>query len=59
MALLPLTMRRLYIVSLFAGGDSEDHEDAEADHERPTTDGAGRDPQEHVPAFQEDDQGTD
>ena len=42
-----------------AGGHSEDHEDAQEDHQCGTADGAGGDPEEHVPALQEADQGAD
>ena len=41
-----------------AGGHSEDHEDAQEDHQRSAADGAGGDPEEHVPALQEADQGA-
>ena len=41
------------------GGDREDHEDEEADHERGAADRTRRDPQEHVPAVEEDHQGAD
>ena len=48
-----------FSVSFSSGGNSKDHEDEEEDHKRPAADGAGGDPQEHVLAFEEDDQGTD
>ena len=47
------------VLSSPPGGDSEDHEDEEADHECTAADRAGGDPQEHVPAVEEDDQGAD
>ena len=41
------------------GGHSEDHEDEKEDHQCGTADGAGGDPEEHVPALQEAHQGAD
>ena len=41
------------------GGHSEDHEDAQEDHQCSPADRAGGDPEEHVPALQEADQGAD
>lgn len=44
---------------LHPGGHYPDHEDEEADQQRPAADGAGGDPEEHVSPTEEDDQGAD
>ena len=49
----------LNLLCRFAGGDREDHEDAQEDQQRAAANGARGDPQEHVPAVQKDDQRTD
>lgn len=41
------------------GGHHTNHEDEEEDQQRPAADGAGGDPEEHVSAPEEDDQGAD
>ena len=41
------------------GGYREDHEDEKEDHQRAATDRTRGDPQEHVPAAEENDQRTD
>lgn len=38
------------------GSHHPDYEDAQEDHQCPAADGAGGDPEEHVPATEEDDQ---
>lgn len=44
--------------SLPPGGHHPDHEDEEADQQRPAADRAGRDPEEHVFTTEKDDQGA-
>ncbi len=48
----------LFIYFFLVGGNCEDHEDAKEDHQRPTPNWARRDPEEHVPSTEEDDQRT-
>ena len=54
-----MVTQRSSITAVLTGSHREDHEDAEEGEQRGSADGAGGDPEEHVPSAEEDDQGAD